>query len=83
MCIKEWKKLKPWMQDGIIGMLSGTALFLLRAVGLTIPYLSDWKSADLSLGFVGITMVLAYAVAGIFIGELVGQATGKRRRKKK
>ncbi len=83
MCLKEWKKLKPWMQDGTVGFFSGVALYLLRILGVTIPYLSDWKSADLSLGFVGVTMVVAYAAAGVFIGELVGQVTGRRKRRKK
>ena len=58
----------------------GLALYLLRIAGISILYLSDWRTADLSLGFVGVTMVLAYTIAGMFIGELVGQVIQKRRR---
>ncbi|MCD6575665.1 MAG: hypothetical protein J7K73_00725 [Nanoarchaeota archaeon] len=80
MCFKDWKKLKPWARDGIIGAVVGVILYALRVGGVTIPYLSDWNSANLSLGVVGVTMVVAYAVAGVFIGELIAQTTGKRRK---
>ena len=79
MCLKDWKKLKPWMRDGIIGFAAGLFLYLLRVGGIIIPYLSDWNAVDLSLGTVGITMVVAYTIAGIFIGELIGQTTGRRK----
>ncbi len=76
----EWKELKPWMKDGIIGFAIGAVLYILRIGGIMIPYLSDWKATNISLGTVGITMVIAYAIAGMFIGELIGQVTGTRRR---
>ena len=73
------KKMKPWMTDGILGFLAGLGLYSLRVAGITIPYLSDWNSANLSLGWVGVTMIVAYTIAGLFIGELVTQVTGKKR----
>ncbi|MCD6547614.1 MAG: hypothetical protein J7K22_03620 [Nanoarchaeota archaeon] len=81
MCIEYWKKLKPWIKDGIIGFVVGLVLYVLRIAGITLPYLSDWEAQGLSLGTVGITMVVAYTIAGVFIGELIGQATGKRSKK--
>jgi len=75
-----WNKMKPWMQDGILGFLAGLGLYALRTIGITIPYLSDWNAANLSLGWVGLTMVVSYTIAGLFIGELVTQVTGKKRK---
>ena len=70
---------KPWIRDGIIGFFAGLFLYLLRLVGILIPYLSDWNAENLSLGAVGITMVITYTVAGMFIGELVSLSTGKKK----
>ena len=81
MATSEWDKLSPWIKDGIIGFVVGVVLYILRYAGITIPYLSDWSAADLSLGTVAITMVVAYTFVGIFIGELLGQVTGKRKRR--
>ena len=75
-----WKELKPWTKDGIIGFFVGIVLYLLRVGGITVPYLSDWSAADLSLGTVALTMIVAYTLAGLFIGELMGQVTGTRRK---
>ena len=75
--------MEPWMQDGTIGFAVGLILYVLRMSGITFPYLSDWNAANLSLGAVGITMVIAYAIIGIFVGELIEQTTGIKRKRKK
>ena len=77
----EWNKLKPWVQDGIMGFIVGLVLYLLRLGGITIPYLSDWAAADLSLGTVAVTMIIAYTISGIFIGGLITEVTGYRKKK--
>lgn len=73
------KKLKPWMKDGILGFFAGLGLYALRIAGITLPYLSDWNAASLSLGWVGVTMIVMYTIAGLFIGELITQVTGVKR----
>ncbi len=75
--------MEPWMQDGTVGFAVGLVLYILRLLGITFPYLSNWNAANLSLGAVGVTMVVAYTIIGIFIGELIEQTTGIKRKRKK
>ena len=77
----EIKNLKPWMRDGIIGFFAGSSLYILRLAGILVPYLSDWNAENVSLGTVGITMIIAYTIAGMFIGELIYLSTGKKKSK--
>ncbi len=74
-----FKNLKLWMKNGIIGFFIGIILYILRTFEIVIPYFSDWSAEAVSLSTVGITMVVVYTIAGIFIGELITLSTKRKK----